>query len=105
MNFSWIFAEIAASIPARCGRLFEQYFRPGPPPTDRPADGAVLRAHAVRQRQILSRSASRPRTRPAWEEIERGARLAALFEKIWEMAERARGRPATLKKNGREPRR
>lgn len=89
MELPQIFAEIAASIPARRGRLFEQYS------TRTAADGTVRRTgpYYVLTRSVNGRTVSErvkaedaPRVR---EEIERGARLAALFEKIWEMAEGA----------------
>ncbi|HPA06725.1 MAG TPA: hypothetical protein PLB67_20045 [Candidatus Hydrogenedentes bacterium] len=102
MELPQIFAEIAASIPARRGRLFEQYS------TRTAADGTVRRTgpYYVLTRSVNGRTVSErvkaedaPRVR---EEIERGARLAALFEKIWEMAEcAARQARDPKKKQGR----
>jgi hypothetical protein len=105
MELPQIFAEIAASIPARRGRLFEQYS------TRTAADGTVRRTgpYYVLTRSVNGRTVSErvkaedaPRVR---EEIERGARLAALFERIWEMAECAARQARDPKKNraGRHP--
>ena len=102
MELPQIFAEIAASIPARRGRLFEQYS------TRTAADGTVRRTgpYYVLTRSVNGRTVSErvkaedaPRVR---EEIERGARLAALFERIWEMSEcAARQARDPKKKQGR----
>ena len=89
MQLPQLFAEIAASLPARRGRLFKQYF------TRTAADGSPRRTgpYYVLTRSVNGKTVSeRVRAEDAprvQAEVDRGKRLTSLFEKIWAMAEGA----------------
>ena len=87
MQLPQIFAEIAACIPARRGKLFKQYFpRTAADGTTRQMGPYYVLTRSVKGKTVSERirAADAPRVQA---EIDRGETLSALIEKIWEMAE------------------
>lgn len=87
MQLPQIFAEIAASLPARRGKLFKQYFtRTAADGTTRQMGPYYVLTRSVKGKTVSERirAADAPRVQA---EIDRGERLSTLLEKIWEMAE------------------
>lgn len=98
MSLDSIFAGMLKAIPARRGRLFEQYY------TRTGSDGKARRIgpYYVLTRSVNGKTVSErvrrkdaPRVR---EELARGEQLAGLVEKLWEAAEGAAG-SGRVKKN------
>jgi len=91
MSLEGIFANILKVIPARRGRLFEQYY------TRRGSDGAKRKVgpYYVLTRSVngktLSKRIRREDTPRVRDELARGEKLAGLVEKLWEAAEGAAG--------------
>ena len=87
MQLPQIFAEIAACIPARRGKLFKQHFlRTAADGTTRQMGPYSVLTRSVKGKTVSERirAADAPRVQA---EIDRGETLSALIEKIWEMAE------------------
>lgn len=101
MQLPLIFAEITANLPARRGKLFKQYY----PRTD--ASGVVrqMGPYYVLTRSVNGKTVSeriKAADAPSVQaQIDRGEKLAALIEKIWEMAEGVAKQSADPKKKRR----
>ncbi len=99
MSLDSIFASILKAIPARRGRLFEQYYtRTASDGTERRIGPYYVLTRSVNGKTVSERvrREDAPRVR---EELARGETLAGLVEKLWEAAEGAAGSGRVKKKN------
>ena len=91
MSLENIFANMMKAVPARRGRLFEQYYtRTGSDGTERRTGPYYVLTRSVNGRTVSERvrREDAPRVR---DELARGEKLAGLVEKLWEAAEGAAG--------------
>ena len=101
MQLPQIFAEIAACIPARRGRLFKQYFpRTAADGTTRQMGPYYVLTRCVKGKTVSERvkAADAPGVQA---QIDRGEKLSALFEKIWGVAEGVAAKSSDPKKKRR----
>ena len=98
MNLESIFANMMKAVPARRGRLFEQYYtRTGSDGTERRIGPYYVLTRSVNGKTVSERvrREDAPRVR---EDLARGETLAGLVEKLWAAAEGTAG-AGRVKKN------
>jgi len=98
MSLEAIFGNILKALPARRGRLFEQYFtRTGSDGKQRRVGPYYVLTRSVNGKTVSER-VRREDAAQVREELARGEALAGLVEKLWEAAEGAAG-AGSAKKN------
>jgi hypothetical protein len=100
MNLADILIEMQATLPARRGNLYEQYF-------ERPRSGGGTRRHGpyyvwTRSEggKMVSNRVAREDAPRVRQELAQGKRLASLIDQLWQQAEAMADKAGDIKKRG-----